>query len=107
MRRIDVAEVEHRQLLDRPAYGIHGRIDAVAKLGSSIPHAELQHAPVANDDDVGDFARYAGSEEPRADLRADAGRVSEHQADHGLVHQRFLARSRVRPRMLLSFSSSN
>jgi len=81
--RVEIVQVDDWNLVARPI-DVFGRAVRVPREGNaSVAHALLEHASIADDQQARDVGRAPVRKDARALLGADAGRVAEHQAEHG------------------------
>ena len=90
---IQVGEVDHGDVVGRPRHLVQPRIDLIGDADAGVAHAQFQHAGIADDRKASRRSVVAGGQcrrqEFHGDLRPDARRVAEHEADQGLrVHVR-------------------
>src|SRR5688572_13207664 len=81
--RIDIAEIDDREIVTRETDLVHARVTRVRKRNACIPYAEVEHARIAEYDEVRFVLRRARCKHFRRNLGPDAGHVAEHDADGG------------------------
>ena len=78
--RIEIAEIDDRNLGTRPVDVLGRRIAPPGEADAGVARALLEHARVADDEQAGGVRQAPIGEHARALLGADAGVVAEHQA---------------------------
>jgi hypothetical protein len=80
LRRIDIAEIDERQIVSRKPHFIDALVAGVRQAHTGVPNAEIEHARIADDDEIRTILHHARREDFRGDLGSDACDVAEHES---------------------------